>query len=187
MEHLLIFSAPSGAGKTTIVNYLLDEFPQLSFSISATSRARRGDEVDGKHYYFLSEKEFRNKIASNDFVEWEEVYPRQFYGTLKSEVERIWRNNKVVVFDVDVIGGLNIKELYGDKAKAIFIRPPSVKHLEKRLRDRGTESEESIKKRIEKAEMELTYGNRFDEILINNDLDKAKADAKDIVKKFLNL
>ncbi len=187
MEHLLIFSAPSGAGKTTIVNYLLDEFPQLSFSISATSRARRGDEVDGKHYYFLSEKEFRNKIASNDFVEWEEVYPRQFYGTLKSEVERIWRNNKVVVFDVDVIGGLNIKELYGDKAKAIFIRPPSVKHLEKRLRDRGTESEESIKKRIEKAEMELTYGNRFDEILINTDLDKAKADAKDIVKKFLNL
>jgi guanylate kinase len=187
MEHLLIFSAPSGAGKTTIVNYLLDEFPQLSFSISATSRARRGDEADGKHYYFLSEKEFRNRIASNDFVEWEEVYPRQFYGTLKSEVERIWRNNKVVVFDVDVIGGLNIKELYGDKAKAIFIRPPSVKHLEKRLRDRGTESEESIKKRIEKAEMELTYGNRFDEILINNDLDKAKADAKDIVKKFLNL
>jgi guanylate kinase len=187
MEHLLIFSAPSGAGKTTIVNYLLDAFPQLSFSISATSRARRGDEVDGKHYYFLSEKEFRNKISSNDFVEWEEVYPRQFYGTLKSEVERIWRNNKVVVFDVDVIGGLNIKELYGDKAKAIFIRPPSVKHLEKRLRDRGTESEESIKKRIEKAEMELTYGNRFDEILINNDLDKAKADAKNIVKKFLNL
>lgn len=187
MDHLLIFSAPSGAGKTTIVNYLLDEFPQLSFSISATSRARRGDEVDGKHYYFLSEKEFRDNIASNDFVEWEEVYPRQFYGTLKSEVERIWRNNKVVVFDVDVIGGLNIKELYGDKSKAIFIRPPSVKHLEKRLRERGTETEESIKKRIEKAEMELTYGNRFDEILINTDLDKSKADAKDIVKKFLRL
>ncbi|HKK09889.1 MAG TPA: guanylate kinase [Bacteroidales bacterium] len=187
MEHLLIFSAPSGAGKTTIVNYLLAQFPQLSFSISATSRPRRGDEKDGEHYYFMSEKEFRNKIAANEFVEWEEVYPNQFYGTLKSEVKRIWRNHKVVVFDVDVIGGLNIKELYGDKAKAIFISPPSIKHLEKRLRERGTESEESIKKRIEKAGMELTYGNRFDEVLINTDLDKAKADAEEIVKGFLNL
>lgn len=187
MEHLLIFSAPSGAGKTTIVNYLLERFPQLAFSISATSRPRRKNEKDGGHYYFMSEKEFRNKIAANEFVEWEEVYPHQFYGTLKSEVKRIWRNKKVVVFDVDVVGGLNIKDLYGDKAKAIFIRPPSIKHLEKRLRERGTESEEAIQKRLEKAGMELTYANRFDEILINADLTKAKADAEKIVKGFLNL
>lgn len=187
MEKVMIFSAPSGAGKTTIVRHLLDTFPQLAFSVSATSRRKRPNEEDGVHYHFLSEKEFRNKIAANEFVEWEEVYPRQFYGTLKSEVERIWQENKVVVFDVDVIGGLNIKDLYGNKAKAVFIRPPSIKHLEKRLRDRGTEDEKSIAKRIAKAEMELTYGNRFDEILINTQLDKAKDESEEMVKKFLNI
>lgn len=186
MEKLLIFSAPSGAGKTTIVRHLLDKFPQLAFSISATSRSRRSHEQDGVHYYFLTEDDFRQKITANEFVEWEEVYPHQFYGTLKTEVERIWQEGKVVVFDVDVIGGLNIKELYGDLARAVFIKPPSVKHLEKRLRQRGTENEASIEKRVAKAEMEITYGNRFDDIIINDNLERVKEEACDIVKEHLN-
>jgi len=187
MKKLLVFSAPSGAGKTTIVRHLLDKFPQLVFSVSATSREKRGQEQDGVHYYYFSDEEFRNKIRSNEFVEWEEVYPKQFYGTLKTEIERLWSENKVVVFDVDVIGGLNIKELYGDAARAVFIKPPSIKHLEKRLHDRGTESEESMKKRMAKAERELTYGNRFDDIIVNDDLERAKSEAEKIVKQHLNL
>lgn len=187
MKKLLVFSAPSGAGKTTIVRHLLDTFPQLVFSVSATSRKKRGEEQDGVHYYYFTEEKFRNKIRSNEFVEWEEVYPKQFYGTLKTEVERLWSEKKVVVFDVDVVGGLNIKELYGDAARAVFIKPPSVKHLEKRLRDRGTESEESMKKRIAKAERELTYGNRFDDIIVNDDLERAKAEAEKVVREHLNL
>ncbi len=187
MKKLLIFSAPSGAGKTTIVRHLLNTFPQLAFSVSATSRSRRGDEEDGLHYYFITEEDFRNKIRTNEFVEWEEVYPRQFYGTLKKEVERLWSQGKVVVFDVDVVGGLTIKELYGDAARAVFIKPPSIKHLEKRLQERGTDSEESMKKRIAKAERELTYGNRFDDIIINDDLERAKAKAEQVVKEHLNL
>jgi guanylate kinase len=187
MKKLLIFSAPSGAGKTTIVRHLLDSFPQLSFSISATSRQQRSNEQEGVHYYFLTEKDFRQKIAASEFVEWEEVYPHQFYGTLKTEVERIWSADKVVVFDVDVIGGLNIKEIYGHRARAVFIQPPSIKHLEKRLRQRGTENEASLKKRVAKAEKEITYGNRFDDIIINDNLERAKEEASQIVKDHLNL
>jgi len=187
MKKLLIFSAPSGAGKTTIVRHLLDTFPQLAFSVSATSRSKRGEEQESVHYYYLTEEDFRNKIRANEFVEWEEVYPGQFYGTLKKEIERLWSQGKVVVFDVDVIGGLTIKELYGDAARAVFIKPPSIKHLEKRLRDRDTDSEESMKKRVAKAERELTYGNRFDDIIINDDLERAKAKAEKVVREHLNL
>ncbi len=182
---LLIFSAPSGAGKSTIVQYLLSQGFNLEFSISATSRAPRGVEKDGVDYYFLSPEEFKSRISTGCFVEFEEVYENCFYGTLKSEVERITSAGKNIVFDVDVVGGVNIKSMYGDKALSIFIEPPSVEELEKRLRGRGTDSDEKIKQRIAKAEYELTFAPKFDVVLVNDDLQLCKQKAVELVTEFL--
>jgi guanylate kinase len=183
---LIIFSAPSGAGKTTIVRHLLS-LPELklAFSVSAASRAKRPNEIDGKDYYFLSAEEFKRRIAAGDFLEWEEVYEGQYYGTLKSEIDRIHSEGKHVIFDVDVVGGLNIKKQFGKQALAIFVQPPSVNELEKRLRSRSTESEASLAKRIGKATEELAYANRFDVILFNDDLEAAKTKAEDLVRNFI--
>ena len=183
---LFIFSAPSGAGKTTIVQHLLESNLNLEFSISAASRNKRPNEIDGKHYYFINADQFRNKIENDEFLEWEEVYKDHYYGTLKSEVERIRNAGKHVIFDVDVIGGLNIKKYYQDDALAIFIMPPTLKHLEERLRFRSTENEEQLKKRIDKAEEELKYASQFDKILINDDLAIAQKEAEELVIKFIN-
>ncbi|HTL81618.1 MAG TPA: guanylate kinase [Bacteroidia bacterium] len=183
---LIIFSAPSGAGKTTIVHHLLTVFPSLEFSVSATSRPPRGDESFGTDYYFYSEKEFRDRIAKGEFVEWEEVYPGQLYGTLKSEVERIWRKGHHVIFDVDVKGGLNLKRIFGDKALAIFVNPPSIEALESRLRRRATESEEKIKMRVAKSASEMIYAKDFDKILINEDLQVAFVEAEKILREFIS-
>lgn len=186
MNKLLIFSAPSGSGKTTIVNHLLKTFDNLNFSISATSREQRSDEVDGVNYYFLTPGEFKQKIGEDAFVEWEEVYPNQYYGTLKSELERIWAQNQHVIFDVDVEGGIKIKRIYPDQSLAVFVKPPSVKALEERLLSRETESEEALKRRLAKAEKELKYQDHFDLLLINDDLQQAKQEAVEIAEKFLN-
>lgn len=182
---LIIFSAPSGSGKTTIVKHLLKQQFNLEFSISATSRPRRGEEVDGKDYYFISADDFRKKIEANEFLEWEEVYPDRYYGTLKSEVERIRNNGKNVIFDVDVVGGSNIKKYYGDEALSIFVQPPSIEELEKRLKARSTDSEEVIKTRVEKAEFELTYAPKFDVIIVNNRLEEALKKAEKTLSQFL--
>ncbi len=182
----VILSAPSGAGKTTIVRYLLGEFSDLAFSISATSRPPRAGEKDGDHYHFLSVEAFRQKIDSGAFLEWEEVYPDRYYGTLKSEMNRIWDENKHVIFDVDVVGGSNLKEYFGDKALAIFVKPPSLEILEERLRKRSTESEENLRQRLSKAAYEMKYLSRFDEVLINDDLDTTCENARKIVSQFLN-
>jgi guanylate kinase len=183
---LIIFSAPSGAGKTTIVRSLLDSGLNLEFSISAASRNKRPTEIDGKDYYFITTDEFRKRIANNEFLEWEEVYKDHFYGTLKSEVERIWSNGHHVIFDVDVIGGLNIKKFYGEKALAIFVMPPSVEELENRLRKRSTETEENLNKRIDKALHEITYAASFDKIIVNENLDDAIKEARELVNNFCN-
>lgn len=183
---LIIFSAPSGSGKTTIVKHLLEKDYKLQFSISATSRPPRGTEVHGKDYYFLSADEFRKKVKSNDFLEWEEVYPDKYYGTLKNEVERIRENGYNVVFDVDVVGGCKIKEYYGDEALSVFIQSPSIEELQKRLEARSTDSAGFIKTRIEKAAYELTYAPKFDVIIVNNRLDKAMKEAETILEDFLN-
>lgn len=185
-KKLIIVSAPSGAGKTTIVRHLLSLPLQLAFSVSATSRAPRPGESDGLDYYFLSADTFRQKIDAGEFLEWEEVYPGTYYGTLKSEVERIWDEGKSVVFDVDVIGGLNIKKIYGDKALAVFVQPPSVEVLHQRLRNRSTESEDKIATRIAKAEYELSYASQFDVILINDNLQKALSEAGRLIDEYLN-
>lgn len=181
----IIISAPSGAGKSTIVKFLLSRFSNLSFSISATSRARRNYETHGMHYYFITAKEFREKIKAEEFLEWEEVYKNHYYGTLKSEMTRIWGEKKNVIFDVDVEGGRNLKAYFGNRALAIFVQPPSVEILEQRLRDRSTETEETLLTRISKAEHELTYANQFDKTIVNDDLDKACAEAYNVVKDFL--
>lgn len=182
---LLIFSAPSGSGKTTIVKHLLKQNFNLEFSISATSRQPRAGETHGKDYYFLSAKEFQQKIKNNEFLEWEEVYSGIFYGTLKSEVERIRKKGKNVIFDVDVIGGLNIKRNYGDKALAVFVQPPSLEELRKRLENRSTESEEKIKMRIARAEHEMSFAKNFDLILINDTLESAFKIIEEKVQQFL--
>lgn len=182
----VIFSAPSGAGKTTIVHALLKELPYLSFSVSACNRSPRENEKHGEDYYFLSLEDFKNKIEKEEFLEWEEVYKDNFYGTLKSEVERIWAANKVVIFDVDVIGGLNLKEKLGEQALAIFVAPPTVDTLEKRLRYRSTETEEKIQTRLGKAKYELSFADKFDYILVNDLLEEAIQTAKDKVTQFVN-
>ena len=182
----IILSAPSGAGKTTIVRFLLSKFDDLSFSVSATSRARRSYEANGLHYYFISADEFRKKIEQDAFLEWEEVYTDQYYGTLKSEMQRIWNAGKHVIFDVDVVGGSNLKTYFGDKALAIFVKPPSIAVLEDRLRKRSTETEETLKARLSKAAHEMTYADKFDQILINDNLDKACAKACSMVQEFLS-
>nr|MBR2111226.1 guanylate kinase [Alistipes sp.] len=185
MGKLVIFSAPSGSGKTTIVRELLQRFPQFEFSISATSRQPRGKEQHGIDYYFLSTDEFRQRVERDEFVEWEEVYAGTCYGTLKSEVERIWAKGNVIVFDVDVMGGINLKRLFGEDACSIFIMPPSVEELERRLRSRGTDSEEVIQKRIGKAEFELSKSPEFDYTVVNDVLADAVNEATDIINNFL--
>ncbi len=182
----IILSAPSGAGKTTIVRRLLLSFPELTFSISATSRASRTGETDGVDYYFLSTASFRQKIQEGKFLEWEEVYTDQYYGTLKEEVERIWSLGKTVVFDVDVVGGINLKQYFGDKALALFVQPPSITVLAERLRLRSTESFEHIEMRLAKAAEELEYAPRFDQIVVNDALEEASAESAALVRKFLD-
>jgi len=182
---LIIFSAPSGAGKTTIVRHLLDKDLNLEFSISATSRAMRHTETDGKDYYFLTPEAFRSKIENGEFLEWEEVYVGTYYGTLKSEVERIRSLGKNVIFDVDVVGGSNIKKFYGDEALAVFVQPPSVEELRKRLIARSTDTLEVIEKRVAKAEFELTFASQFDQIIVNEDLAKAFVEAETCIREFI--
>lgn len=184
---LVIFSAPSGAGKTTIVQHLLKVFPDLEFSISACSREIRRGETFGVDYYFLSIEEFKEKIANDEFVEWEEVYTDNFYGTLRSEIERIWRKGNHIIFDMDVVGGLNLKKQFGDQALAVFVMPPSIEHLESRLKMRETETPESIARRIGKAEKEIATANQFDKIILNDNLERALEEAENIVGEFLKL
>lgn len=181
----IIFSAPSGAGKTTIVHFLLKQDLGLEFSVSACSREPRGEEINGKDYHFLGLEGFKEKIKQNAFIEWEEVYTNNYYGTLKSEIERIWNNGHTVIFDVDVIGGLNLKRIFGDQALAIFVKPPSYEELEKRLRYRSTETEDKIRQRMAKANTELGFAKKFDVVLVNDNLDAACEKAKDLVEKFL--
>ncbi len=181
----IIFSAPSGAGKTTIVHKLLMEIPSLAFSISACSRPPRPMEEDSKDYYFLSIEDFKSKIARNSFIEWEEVYTDHFYGTLKSEVERIWNNGKTVIFDVDVFGGINLKKYFGDNAISIFVMPPSIAELDKRLHKRQTETEEKIQTRLAKAEKEIDLNKQFDVVIVNDKLENAVEEAKNLVIKFI--
>lgn len=182
---MVIFSAPSGSGKTTIVRELLKRFPQFEFSISATSRKPRGTEQHGVDYYYLSNEEFRERVERGEFVEWEEVYAGTCYGTLKSEMERIWAKGNIIVFDVDVMGGINLKRLFGDDACSVFIMPPSVEELERRLRGRGTDSEEVILKRIDKAEFELSKAEEFDFTVVNDVLADAVDEATKIIDDFL--
>ena len=184
---MIIISAPSGAGKTTIVKHLLKKFPQLGFSVSATSRAIREGELNGREYYFVSADEFRLMIETNKLLEWQEVYPGSYYGTQVSEIERITSNGQFPVFDVDVVGGLNIKKMYGDDALAIFIRPPSFEILETRLRSRATDNEESLQKRLSKVKQELDYEQEFDQVIVNDKLEDALKHAEMLVKCFLGI
>ena len=186
MNKVIIFSAPSGAGKSTIVNHILKLHPEMEFSISATSRAPRGSEKNGVEYYFISEQEFRDLIAKDSFVEYEEVYPGSFYGTLKSEVERIWAKGHVIVFDIDVKGGVNVKRIFGDKALSIFIKAPSVEELRRRLEGRGTDSAEAIDRRVAKAQSETEFAKgKFDHVLVNDDLQRAFAEVEKVVADFI--
>lgn len=182
---VIIVSAPSGAGKTSIVRHLLEQVPDLKFSISATTRPKRDYEIDGKDYYFLTPEQFKERLANDEFLEWQEVYTDQFYGSLKSEVERIWSNGQAVIFDVDVLGGLNIKKFYGDEALSVFIEPPTMEELENRLKNRGTENDASLKKRLAKAEYELSFARQFDKIVLNDDLKTAQQEMIDLVRDFL--
>ena len=183
---VIIFSAPSGAGKSTIVNHLLGMYPELEFSISATSREPRGKEVHGVEYYFFSSDEFRKLISEDKFVEYEEVYAGSFYGTLRSEVERIWAKGNTIIFDIDVQGGVNLKRIFGDQALSVFIQAPSVEELRKRLVGRGTDSDEAIERRVSKAASEMEFASgKFDYTLINDDLTKAFTEAEKVVGDFL--
>lgn len=183
---LIIFSAPSGSGKSTIINYLMEQGLNLAFSISATSRPPRGTERHGVEYFFLSPEEFRQRIADGEFLEYEEVYKDRFYGTLKSQVEKQLEAGQNVVFDVDVKGGCNIKSFYGDRALSMFIQPPSVEELRRRLNHRGTDSPEVIEDRIARAEYELSFAPKFDTIIVNDNLEKAQAEALEKLTEFLN-
>ena len=182
---LIIFSAPSGSGKTTIVRQLLQLFPQFEFSISATSRAPRGQEQNGVDYFFLTNEEFRQKVAEEAFVEWEEVYNGTCYGTLKSEMQRIWQKGNVIIFDVDVMGGINLKRIFGEQACSIFIMPPSIEELRNRLVGRGTDSAETIEKRVAKADFEISKAPEFDHVVINDKLEEAVQQAEQIINNFL--
>ena len=186
MGKLIIFSAPSGSGKSTIINYLLTQNLNLAFSCSATSRPPRGTEQHGVEYFFLSPDEFRARIANDEFLEYEEVYKDRYYGTLKSQVETQLAAGQNVVFDVDVVGGCNIKKHYGDRALSVFIQPPSVEELRRRLVGRGTDTPEVIDARVAKAEYELTFAPKFDKVIVNDDLEKAKAEALRVIKEFLS-
>lgn len=186
MNKVIIFSAPSGSGKTTLVKHCLQQFPQLQFSVSATTRALRGEEIHGKDYFFLSVEAFKKLISENAFVEYEEVYHDKFYGTLKSEVERIWNEGKVVIFDVDVKGGISLKKYFGEQALSIFIMPPSIEELERRLVSRATDDAETIRTRVEKASEEMTFKDQFDEIVVNSDLDEAKTSVEQLLNNFLH-
>lgn len=183
---VLIFSAPSGSGKTTIVRHLLKQNYSFGFSISATSRSPRSTEKNGKDYYFLSNEEFKKKIENDEFLEWQEVYSGTYYGTLKSEVERIRNNGENVLLEIDVLGGINVKKIYGNEALSVFIKAPSLEELKKRLKLRSTDSDEIIRKRIDKAEYELSFSPQFDVILINDNLEDAFIESEKIVEKFLN-
>jgi guanylate kinase len=185
-DKLIIISAPSGAGKTTIVRHLLKSNPDLSFSVSATTRSPREGEKDSEDYYFLSLEEFRKRVANDEFAEWEEVYKDHLYGTLKSEIERIWKLGKHVIFDVDAMGGINLKKKFGKQSIALFIMPPSVSELEVRLLNRGKDSPEKIKMRIEKAETEMKLANQFDFVVVNSELDKALYETEAIISSFLS-
>lgn len=185
MGKLIIFSAPSGSGKSTIINYLLQQNLNLAFSISATSRPPRGTEKHGVEYFFLSPEEFRQRIANDEFLEYEEVYTDRFYGTLKEQVEKQLAAGQNVIFDVDVVGGCNIKKFYGERALSVFIQPPSVEELRKRLNGRGTDTPEVIESRIAKAEYELGFAKKFDVVVVNDDLDKAQAEALATIQEFL--
>ena len=187
MQKMIVVSAPSGAGKTTIVKHLLHTFPQLGFSVSATSRKIRKGETDGKEYYYMTSAEFRLRVSEGKLLEWQEVYPDSFYGTQVSEVERIRKNGQFPVFDVDVVGGLNIKKMYGDKALAIFIRPPSFEILESRLRSRATDSEESLQKRLSKVKWELSFEKDFDQVIVNDVLENSFRVAEKLVTEFLGI
>ena len=186
MNKVIIFSAPSGSGKTTLVKHCLEHFPELEFSISCTTRNPRGTEKDGVDYHFISPEKFRQKIWEEAFVEFEEVYEDKYYGTLKSEVERIWNDGKTVIFDVDVKGGIALKKYFGEQALSIFIMPPSIQELERRLIARATDDADTIQTRVEKAEQEMTFQNEFDKILVNTDLETAKAEIEKLLSEFLN-
>lgn len=181
---LIIVSAPSGAGKTTLVKHLLEQSPNLEFSVSCATRDPRENEINGKDYYFISPEEFKQKVENQEFAEWEEVYPDSFYGTLKSEIERIWAKGKTVIFDIDVEGGVNLKKLYPENSLSVFIMAPSVKELESRLRNRNTESEEKLRMRINKAEKELLLASEFDKIIVNKNLEESKQEITDLVSGF---
>jgi len=182
---LIIFSAPSGSGKSTIINYLLTQNLNLSFSISATSRAPRGTEQNGVEYFFLTPEEFKQRIANNEFLEYEEVYKDRFYGTLKTQVEKQLAAGQNVIFDVDVVGGCNIKKFYGDRALSVFIQPPSLEELRKRLTGRGTDAPEVIESRLAKATFELSYAEKFDVVIVNDNLEKAQAEALKTIRDFI--
>lgn len=182
---LIIFSAPSGSGKSTIINYLLTQDLNLAFSISATSRPPRGTEQNGVEYFFLTPEEFKQRIANDEFLEYEEVYENRFYGTLKAQVEKQLEAGQNVVFDVDVVGGCNIKKYYGNRALSVFIQPPSVEELRKRLEGRGTDAPEVIESRIAKAEFELGFADKFDTLIVNDDLEKAKAETEKVIRNFI--
>jgi guanylate kinase len=183
---LIVFSAPSGAGKTTLVKYILKTFREIQFSISATSRKARGEEKDGKDYYFLSNEEFKARIKNDEFIEYEEVYGGNYYGTLKSEVDRIWKDKKIAIFDIDVVGGANIKSMFPNETLSIFVMPPSIDILHRRLIERGDVSKQEIDVRIKKAESELDYASKFDNIIINNDLEESKKIAHTLIKEFID-
>ncbi len=185
MDKVIIFSAPSGSGKTTLVKHALEVFIELQFSISCTTRQPRGNEQHTVDYHFLTPDEFRQKITEEAFVEFEEVYADKYYGTLKSEVEKIWEQGKVVIFDVDVKGGISLKKYFGDKAMSVFIEPPSVEELERRLILRNTDDAETIRIRVEKAEEEMSHAKEFDKIVINTDLNEAKQEIESLIKKFI--
>jgi len=184
---IIILTAPSGAGKTSITHHLLKKIPQLSFSISAATREARAGEVDGRDYYFISEEAFTAKIKANEFVEWEMVYEGKYYGTLKSELQRLWKKNKYPLLDIDVKGAIHVQQQYPKESLSIFIEPPSVKELRRRLISRGSESEESLQTRLNKAEYELSFINHFNKVVVNDDLEEACAEAESLVRKFLNI